>query len=159
MDKPGAQTRKTGGASRAGDTADRRQREGQGGGRGNAKDNVVGGYRVFDGGEKAVGVDGAGQAVAVDFFADWAFQFGEDQGDAIFVQFQVQLFQDVGGCGVDVGYRFGGNHDPGGWRVRGGQVADLVAEGAGVGEDQGASKRKRTRPGRRSASGYWLMSW
>ena len=48
----------------------------------------------------------------------------------------VQVDEDVGGGGVHVGDRLGGDHDPVRGRLGAGQPQDLVAERLGVGEEQ-----------------------
>ena len=62
-------------------------------------------------------------------------QLDEGQVDPDLVQFEVEPFEHVGGGDVDVGHRLALEHDPAGL-VLADEVAELLAEHAGVGEEQ-----------------------
>ncbi len=92
---------------------------------------------VADGGEEVRRVDRAGQLVTLDLVPDGVLHRGEDQRDAPLVEPVVQLLQHVRGRGVDVRDGFGGDDDPAQAGVLVGDLAHMVSEGAGVGEDEG----------------------
>jgi hypothetical protein len=93
--------------------------------------------RSVKGGEEVIWIKGADEFVALELRSDRVLEFGEHQRGAVGVEFFVEAGEHVGGGGVDVGHRLGGDEDPVRSWLGGCEAADLVAEGAGVGEEQG----------------------
>ena len=93
--------------------------------------------RGVEGGEEVIWIEGADEFVALELRSDRVLEFGEHEGGAVGVEFLVEVGEHVGGGGVDVGDRLCGDEDPVRWWLGCCEAADLVAEGAGVCEEQG----------------------
>ena len=93
--------------------------------------------RGVESGEEVIWIEGADQFVALELRSDRVLEFGEHEGGALSVEFLVEIGEHVGGGGVDVGHRFCGDEDPLWSWLYGCEATDLVAEGAGVSEEQG----------------------
>ena len=93
--------------------------------------------RGVKGGEEVIRIEGADEFVALELRSDRVLEFGEHEGGAVGVEFLVEVGEHVGGGGVDVGDRLCGDEDPARSWLGGCEAAHLVAEGAGVGEEQG----------------------
>ena len=93
--------------------------------------------RGVEGGEEVIGIEGADEFVALELRSDRGLEFGEHEGGAVGVEFLVEVGEHVGGGGVDIGDRFCGDEDPMWSWLYGCEATDLVAEGAGVSEEQG----------------------
>ncbi len=96
--------------------------------------------RGVEGGEEVIWIEGADEFVALELRSDRVLEFGEHEGGATGVEFLVEGGEHVGGGGVDVGDRLCGDEDPVRWWRGLCEAADLVAEGAGVSEEQGCVK-------------------
>src|SRR6266571_5171175 len=93
--------------------------------------------RGVEGGKEVIWIGGANEFVALELRSDRVLEFGEHEGGVVGVEFLVEVGEHVGGGGVDVGDRLCGDEDPVRLWLGGCETADLVAEGAGVGEEQG----------------------
>ena len=93
--------------------------------------------RGVEGGEEVIWIEGANEFVALELRSDRVLEFGEHEGGAVGVEFLVEVGEHIGGSGVDVGDRLCGDEDPARSWLGGCEAAHLVAEGAGVGEEQG----------------------
>ena len=93
--------------------------------------------RRIKGGEEVIRIESADQVVALELRSDRILEFGEYEEGATGVEFLVEVCEHVGGSGVDVGHRLCSDQDPERSWLGGCEAADLVAEGAGVGEEEG----------------------
>jgi hypothetical protein len=93
--------------------------------------------RGLEGGEEVLWIEGADELVALELLSDRVLEFGEHEGDAVGIQFLVEISEHVGSSGINVGHRLSGNDNPAWFWLGRSEVANLITKGAGVGEEQG----------------------
>ena len=93
--------------------------------------------RGVKGGEEVIWIEGADELVTLELLSHRVLEFGKHKGGAVGVEFLVKVGDHVGSGSVNVGHWLGGYENPErSWRGSS-EAADLVAESAGVGEEQG----------------------
>ncbi len=103
--------------------------------------------RGVEGEEEVIWIERADEFIALELLSDMVLEFGEHEGGATGVEFLVELGEHVGGGGIDVGHRLCGDENPARSWLGSCEAADLIAKGAGIGEEQGCIEPEDHEPG------------